>query len=510
MKSCPNRNSPEWKILEEKIGLFEAMKDFMEQNEKVRSLEEILRDKPDLEYLYSLKKDEPIANSSAALFNNQLKDHLIRFLKGLNIDVFENADDYLNNLPFDKGNARSGFDVIQKFLALRSDITDDDLAMQTAAIIYTFLGRKSRLGRELWINIKQWSKYKDLYNFYAELPKSELYDESETWMDDLPEDVKFTKPVNVFAHKQVIIHLIANMIRSTPIKDVFKKLQQEEGNSKTIENPDLDKDYFEKFGFRNIYEEDTLKRIFNKIINFIREYVFGVTPVKKDYTEKELLDTVSDIVDTVFKLDYQLFLKGIKKEGDLLYFIKDGKREYLELKDYDKTLDADPEIKKIVNRLLNNYTLDYKLSGSQVLRKYGTLFRSLVEDLHDIDGVIPVERFMQEQNALQTSLWIQNRGLELVKQGRNSIFKKEFTPYLEQMSWYREIQNMFPTWELEKTFIGKDHKEGESVTITGTINHPTKIDPKTGKKAKITLDFFLRISDKLSVLFRPRSLSSNV
>ena len=58
MKTCPNRNSPEWKALEEKIGAFEAMRDFLENNEKVRSLEEILADKPDLDKKYALSEEE--------------------------------------------------------------------------------------------------------------------------------------------------------------------------------------------------------------------------------------------------------------------------------------------------------------------------------------------------------------------------------------------------------------------------------------------------------------------
>lgn len=58
MNTCPNINSPEWKALSKKIGAFEAMRDFLENNETIRSVEEVLKEKPNLLYKNELGPDE--------------------------------------------------------------------------------------------------------------------------------------------------------------------------------------------------------------------------------------------------------------------------------------------------------------------------------------------------------------------------------------------------------------------------------------------------------------------
>lgn len=41
MLFCPNRNSPEWIALEESVGQFEALKDFMQHNGEIRTPEAV-------------------------------------------------------------------------------------------------------------------------------------------------------------------------------------------------------------------------------------------------------------------------------------------------------------------------------------------------------------------------------------------------------------------------------------------------------------------------------------
>ena len=68
---------------------------------------------------------------------------------------------------------------------------------------------------------------------------------------------------------------------------------------------------------------------------------------------------------------------------------------------------------------------------------------------------------------------------------------------------------MYPSFTLENTFIGKDHKNAESLTITGYVEHPTEmevVDADANWKApgrkdagemrpkRYILDFFLRTS----------------
>ena len=81
--------------------------------------------------------------------------------------------------------------------------------------------------------------------------------------------------------------------------------------------------------------------------------------------------------------------------------------------------------------------------------------------------------------------------MELSAKRDNKTFMKEVTPLLERMTWYQNVKQMFPDFVLDVVFIGKDHKNAESLTITGHVTHPTEIDPETGLNKQYVLDFFL-------------------
>ena len=404
-------------------------------------------------------------------FNSDLKASLLDFVKGLNVHVEENADELLDTLEF-RQNPLSAFDTLQKFLALRTDISNKDLSLQTANIVYTFLGKKSKLAIELWKNIHQWSKYKEVYDKYAKIYESQS--------EDI--EAEGNEFFNTFAHKQAIVHLIAEMLEN----NFGKNINVTDKKS----NHDLTKEYFEKLGYKNKYEQQFLQKIFNKIWNWVQEYVFQNKAIN-EYSSQELTKRVLDIVDDVYKKDYQKFIRGIVKKNGKLYKL-DGTE--LELKNYDETLERDLYAKLVIQKLSDNPFINYKLSGSQVVRKYGQLFRPIDEDLHDIDGVISLETFNKETNAEQVLHWIRTKGIALQRKNPKS-FVKAFVPMMEKQSWYKNLKEEFPTWKLENAFIGRDHRKGESVTITGTIEHPTEIDPKTQKKKLYVLDFFLRTDE---------------
>ena len=41
MSLCPNKNSPEWKTLEKSVGRVEAIRDWLENDHKIRTPEEV-------------------------------------------------------------------------------------------------------------------------------------------------------------------------------------------------------------------------------------------------------------------------------------------------------------------------------------------------------------------------------------------------------------------------------------------------------------------------------------
>lgn len=421
-------------------------------------------------------------------FQTKFRTAMIKFMKGLNIEVDENANEIIplerrtyrdvNGNTVVKEDPMTGFDLLQKFLRLKENISDKDLAKQNAYIILTFLGKQSVLGIELWKGINSWSKYQEVYDKYnqskyKEAAEKNIEKEAPTYYGEKDVSAEIVEKVyefdptrfNSWAHRQTIIEFIAEMLRVGIDNDYTGKKR---------ENPDLNKAYFESLGYRDKYAKNWIVKMFNKIWNWIQENIKNNKAITI-YTEPQLMDTVMDIVDDVYKQKYNKFIRSYYEDPESGKFFS-SKGEEFEQKYYEKSLEKDSFAKYIVEKLFNS-PFDYKLSGSLVLRLYGRVLRAISEDLHDIDGVVTLKQFLSEANHEKFLKWIQERGLPLSKD-RNSKnskqFLKEITPLLEGQSWYQDLKKLFPSWTLTVSFIGRDHKKGESITISGYIEHPTE------------------------------------
>lgn len=419
---------------------------------------------------------EELASQSGVLhYDSSLRKGLIDFVKGLNIKVEENDDELLDKLNLKVGNPLSAFDVLQKYLSLKSTITNKDLSLQTANIIYTFIGKKSTLGVELWNSIKEWSKYKEVYDKYSKIH------------EETPEDADYMElHFNTFAHKQAIVHLIAESLENN---------WGAHTEANKYKNEDLNVAYFEKLGYRNKYEHSLLLKLFNGIWNWINEHILRNKAISQLNNDK-LIDLALNIVDDVYNKNYDKFIRGVGEKEGKLYQTKEGKKVELELKDYNTTLKKDPYAKSIIDKLTQHPFIQFKISGSLSIRKYGTLYRDINEDLHDIDGVITLDNFKKEYNSNEFSEWLKTRGKYLAFSGKRDRFIKEVTPKIEEQSWYKNVKDEFPSWELTNVFIGKDHKNAESVTVQGTIEHPT-IRDENGLPSKYAIDFFVRTANAI-------------
>ncbi len=467
----------------------------------------------------SFKRGKLDANEVNKLFQNELQSKLVTFLGGLGVQTDLSADKLLKGLNFQKGNPLAAFDLIQKFLALKTDISDKTLLNQSAYIIYSFLGRGSKTSLDLWFNIENWNKYDDVYAkwdkiseknredsmFKKELDFQLLYLDENLNKDEVEWNEK-NATKNFWAHRQAIIEFISEMLEVG--------LNQNYIGTKRG-NPDINKAYFESIGHRDKYAKSTLMRLINQIYNWVQENIFN-NKAFTTYNNEALEDLVLDVVDDVYQLKYEKFIRNyyLSEEDGNWY---DMKGQLYEAKDYEESIAKDPFVAEVIEKLFGHPFIDYALSGSATLRKYGRVLRSADEAFHDIDGIIKLEQFEKEQNSLEFLNWINERGLMLsqrygVSQRQQRINSKKFTkeiiPLLEGQSWYANTQKMFPTWKLLRTFIGKDSiRTGDSIVITGTIEHPTDTELVTqdnvangydakdiGKiKPKLyLLDFFLR------------------
>lgn len=404
--------------------------------------------------------------SKGMKFTNDMRDKLVSFVKGLGITVEFNADDILQSREFQR-NPLAAFDVLQKFMAFASG-QEKLLPRQVAAATYTFLGKKSTLSKAIWKNIKLWDKYDEVYNKYATTQK---YDVGEDYLDEeFLGDVQF----NPFAHKMAIVSFLE--------ESMMRVASGEAPTQKRI-SEDIDKEFFLKRGYLDVFEKDIseLQKTFRQIYNWLRKLL--TASVFEKYNREDFTQLGLDIAEDIFKNDYSKFLRGIVEKDGELYTSKGDK---LELKTYEKTLANDPTAVGIINTLVNNPYIKFKLSGSLTLRKYGDVFRDVKEDLHDIDGVITLDTFRQDPKAFSFVQWVQNKGLRMVASKQYEKFYKEITPLVQNLNWYTNLMEEYPDFKLTNIFIGKDHKKGESITIQGEL-------VEDGKKYKF--DFFLRTDE---------------
>jgi hypothetical protein len=490
MATCPIKSDPDFQRLEAFQGTKMAtyLWDKFEGNPPATVYKNIV----------NRKKNSIPLNPKLSAGTNKI---LLDFVKALNIKVEGGnvAEAVLNNVP---GNPLAGFDLLQKYLAIR-DGAEEIVPKQVANIMLSFLGKKSELYNNLWFNIKSWSKYKDLYRSYRlkledTTEVEDIFTKENLDKDsDLPAylvDMYADRTFNFTAHKQVIIDFIAEGLTDFYGRDLTTFVRSERGNG------DVDKEYFQKRGFKyNPYDKQSsaLKKLWYKIHDFF----LSLFRNKFDkLSQQDLEDRLLDLVDDIYKGNYNIFTRGVERVGDSL-LVPDknnlGAFKQLEIKKYNQTLSKDAEAKSIIDFMLNDPSMGYKLSGSMVLRYYGTVYRAIDEDIHDIDGVIELGTVQKEENYSEFYGWLHHKGIFIKDQNEFTAKVKEF---IEDQNWYKSFTKKYPTFEMTNSFIGKDHKANqETVTVQGVI----PILDEAGKKQyddkgniiAYTFDFFVRTAE---------------
>ena len=92
-------------------------------------------------------------------------------------------------------------------------------------------------------------KYEVIYNRYANVQNYSETDDGFRYQLD-------RKDFNAFAHRQAIVHMIAEALE---VGIDFNYIGPKH------KNPDLDKEYFKSLGFRDKYETDYIKLYFNRL-----------------------------------------------------------------------------------------------------------------------------------------------------------------------------------------------------------------------------------------------------
>lgn len=438
----------------------------------------------------SIEKQEPVTIAPQTEFKNTPVEASKKFLEALNFDIMFNAEQFLKvqteNKIKNSDSLVSAVDVMQKFVAIASNKETIELPKQAAYIMYEMLGRKNKLNKDLWFNIEQWSGFQAIHDKYK---YTNLDDSIQDYMDLTPEEMgkvnnELERGINPFAKKMAIVEFIHQTLIT------FNDLGVTPGTKRLSE--DVTKEYFEKRGFRNVYERDILIRLMNQILNWLNEKIFNNERFET-YDVDKLNDLVLDMVDDVYKEDYVKFTRGFKMVGDKI--ITPAGQE-LVLKDYEESVNSDPVAMSIMNNILSNIyfnkdkSIGPKLSGSAATRKYGKTYRPVDEAFHDFDIVIPMS--MHETEATYQEI------LKIVNDNINALtpelVRKQLLPLIQQQTWYKNFKALYPTFKITTAFVGRDHKKGESITVTGVIDGKFKKGQHV-KDTGFVVDFFVRTKE---------------
>jgi hypothetical protein len=442
-----------------------------------------------------IEKQEPVTILPQTEFKNTSAEASKKFLNALNFDIMFNADQFLKTQTANKVKnseiINSAVDVMQKFVAIAADKEVVELPKQAAYIMYEMLGRKNKLNKDLWFNIEKWSGFDAVHSKYK---YENLDDDVQDYMDINPEERtlvenELERGINPFAKKMAIVEFIYETLLTFNEAGVTPKTKRL--------SEDVTKEYFEKRGFRNVYERNILIKLMNQILNWINEHIYNNERFET-YDEAKLQDLVLDMVDDVYKEDYIKFTRGYKMvDGKVI--TSEGNE--LVLKDYEESVQSDPTAAKIMNNILNNIYINKdrsigpKLSGSAATRKYGKTYRDVNEAFHDFDIVIPLS--MHETEVTYEQI------LEIVNSNINNlseeVVRKQILPLVQQQTWYKNFKALYPSFKITTAFVGRDHKKGESVTVTGVIDGKFK-NGKYVKNTGTVVDFFVRTKESVGTV----------
>jgi len=414
----------------------------------------------------------------------------LKFLNALNFTTMFDADQFIKSQTADRVKnsemITSATDVMQKFVAIAKSKENIELPKQAAYIIHEMLGRKNKLSKDLWFNIEKWSKFQEIHDKYK---NKNVEDIVEDYVDLTPDERKtyqdqINNNTNPFAKKMAIVALIQEALESYSELGVTPKTKRM--------SEDVTREYFEKRGFRNVYEKNLIIRLVNELLNWINENIFNNERFET-YNEAKLEDLALDIIDDIYKEDYDKFTRGYTKVGNEIIT---PKGDVLVLKNYEESINSDPNAASIMNNLLNHIYVNAdknigpKLSGSAATRKYGSTYRDANEAFHDFDIVIPLSMHILEENYPKILKIIQHNVHNLSPE----VVNKLLMPLIKEQSWYKNLKNIYPNWTLLNAFVGRDHKKGESITVTGVINGEFKRGKYVEKTGTI-VDFFVRTQE---------------
>ena len=339
---------------------------------------------------------EDYAESNTPMYYREapvLSDKLQSFLNDLNFTV-EFKDDMLHE--FDP---KSLTDLLYKTILVKNNYKNPGLLKETAYVAYSFLGKKNKIRTDLIHSIENLPNYNEIYEKYI---------------------TKNTNLSNYKIKELIIVDFIADAIKNN-----FEVPKDSYINRKA--------DYWGIKGNSKI--EKKIKYYLSKIKRFILD-LFGGTKLSQEQVS-ELLD---DIANDVINQNYDKFGTKLSPEQQLT--------------NYEETILKDPKAEGIIKDFQK---LGLVLTGSLALRKTGTIYREIEENLHDLDFSLTIGDHGKFFNDLiEEYKKFQEGTSQAGKIFVAEAFTRELAKNYTKHPIFNAVKKLYPNFMIKKAFSSND------------------------------------------------------
>jgi len=366
-------------------------------------------------YLYDLlgqeiptkdQVDNYLKSTNQKISSNELSNKLLSFLNKLNVTV-DFRDDLKELSGYD---AQSLTDLLYKTILIKNNYKEEGLLKESAYVAYSFLGKKNKIRTDLIHSIENIDNYNSIFNDYRK--KSPQLSDGKI-------------------KELIVIDFIADAIKN---------------------NFNVPKDSYQnrKADYWSIKADSKLERQIKYYLLKIKAFLDNLFKDTK-LSKEELNLLVDDIANDILNNNFSKFGTNLSEEQQLT--------------NYSDTLSKNETANDIISSFQN---IGLLLTGSLSLRRQGTLYRSIDEDLHDLDFTVDLDSqgsYINDliQKELESFPSATEAGSDFII--KNILSRKEV---YSKHPILNKIKELYPSFKVTTSFKGI--KPGE-VTISGTIGN---------------------------------------
>ena len=359
----------------------------------------------------SVKIQKNIDNLEEKLVNGFLKDF------GITVTEYKSMKEELGI------DAYTASDFITKSIAYQEG---ESIIPEVAYFAFRMLGKSNnKLRSELRYLIRGWDKWNERFTYHKRKLQEHrvFYKSSKEWY---------------------------GKVRDLVILDYLRETLTEYHRDPVVFEKQLDSRWTrEDFPFKYKSINDLWNSIVKQIRTLLRHFSSSFNNKERMKLRNISLSIASEILDR----NYEYFNFNLK-EGQVQKF-------------YKESLETDPFATEVINFIKDKVGLI--LTGSLVMRRAGSIYRSLDETIHDIDWIAPFNI-----NSSPVNRPVLDKLYNIINSAKVFITDKRIFDILnkevENFDWFKEIKAKHPSLTIINGFFGKDHKNHETYTVLSVIN----------------------------------------